>query len=75
MEMTLIAYNSPSTLVEKSTLHVVMATAKMAVEVMREWRHNYRSRRELAMYTHRERNDLSFAAGVDGEIAKQFWMK
>ena len=73
--MAVIAYSSPSTSVEKFTLHVVMATAKIAVEVVREWQHNYRSRRELAMYSHRERNDLSFAAGVDGEIAKPFWMK
>lgn len=50
---------------------LVLATA--GCTVLREWRHNYISRRELALYSHHERNDLSFAAEVDSEIAKPFW--
>jgi uncharacterized protein YjiS (DUF1127 family) len=46
-----------------------------ASALIREWRHRYRSRRELALYSHYERNDLSFAADVDAEIAKPFWKK
>jgi uncharacterized protein YjiS (DUF1127 family) len=60
---------------EKAALNAILATAKMAVEVVREWRHRYRSRRELALYSYHERNDLWFAAEVDAEIAKPFWRK
>jgi uncharacterized protein YjiS (DUF1127 family) len=40
-----------------------------------EWRHRYRSRRELAQYSRHQRNDLCFSAEVDAEIAKPFWSK
>jgi len=50
-----------------------LATAGHAI--LREWRHNYRTRRELALYSRYERNDLSFATEVDAEIAKSFWKK
>ena len=71
--MTDIAYSSPSASSEKATLNMILAMAKMAVEIMRRWRHNYRSRRELGMYSQIERCDLNFACDVDTEIAKPFW--
>ena len=43
--------------------------------ILRDWRHNYRSRRELASYSRYERNDLQFSAEIDAEIAKPFWRK
>ena len=46
-----------------------------ALALVSEWRRRYRSRRELALYSHYERNDLSFAAEVDAEIQKSFWKK
>ena len=73
--MTDIAYSSRSAYSENATLTAILTMAKTAIEVVRRWRHNYRSRRELAMYSHHERNDLSFAADVDAEIAKPFWKK
>lgn len=47
--------------------------AAAAFATLREWRHNYRSRRELAMYSRHERYDLNFCGDVDAEIAKPFW--
>ena len=73
--MTDVAFSSRSAFSEKATLNMILAMAKMIVEVVREWRHRYRSRQELAMYSHHERNDLSFATDVDAEIAKPFWKK
>ena len=73
--MTDIAYSRRSAYSENATLTAILTMAKTAIEVVRRWRHNYRSRRELAMYSHHERNDLSFAADVDAEIAKPFWKK
>jgi hypothetical protein len=70
-----LAYSSRSVFSKKATLNAILVMAKMAIEIVREWRHNYRSRRELAMYSHYERNDLHFAAEVDAEIAKPFWRK
>ena len=51
------------------------AIATAACALVREWRHNYRSRRELASYSFHERCDLNFASQVDDEIAKPFWTK
>ena len=73
--MTDIAYSSRSGSSEQATLTVILAMAKTVMEAVRNWHHNYRSRRELAMYPHHERNDLNFAAEVDAEIAKPFWRK
>jgi uncharacterized protein YjiS (DUF1127 family) len=47
-------------------------TSSMGV-TLREWWHNYRSRRELAMLSQLERYDLNFSGDVDAEIAKPFW--
>jgi uncharacterized protein YjiS (DUF1127 family) len=38
-----------------------------------EWWHRYRSRLELASYSHDQLKDFGFSADVDGEIAKPFW--
>jgi uncharacterized protein YjiS (DUF1127 family) len=43
--------------------------------LVREWWHRYRSRLELASYSHDQRKDLGFSADVNGEIAKPFWKK
>ena len=43
--------------------------------LVRDWWHRYRSRLELASYSHDQRKDLGFSADVDGEIAKPFWKK
>jgi uncharacterized protein YjiS (DUF1127 family) len=43
--------------------------------LVREWWRRYRSRLELASYSHDQRKDLGFSADVDGEIAKPFWKK
>jgi len=48
-----------------------MGTAACAL--VRAWWHRYRSRLELASYSHDQRKDLGFSADVDGEIAKPFW--
>ena len=50
-----------------------MGTAAYAL--VREWWHRYRSRLELASYSHDQRKDLGFSAEVDGEIAKPLWKK
>jgi len=42
---------------------------------IREWWRRYRSRLELASYSHDQRKDFGFSADVDGEIAKPFWEK
>lgn len=53
----------------------IITFAATACAVLREWRHRYRSRRELALYSYHERNDLNFSAHVDAEMAKPFWKK
>ena len=53
----------------------ILTFAAAACALVREWRHNYRSRRELASLSRHERYDLSFFGEVDGEIAKPFWKK
>jgi len=71
--MTDITFRSRSAFAENTTLTAVSTLAKAAVEVMREWRRRSRSRRELAMYSYFERNDIKGAVDVDVEIAKSFW--
>ena len=75
---------SDTTFFQSPAGHTAIATAagkkllKLAVAgyaILREWRHNYRSRRELAAYSHHERKDLQFSAEVDAEIVKPFWRK
>jgi uncharacterized protein YjiS (DUF1127 family) len=73
--MTDIAYSSHSGSSKNAMLTVILAMARTVMDVVRTWHHNYRSRRELALYSYQERNDLSFAAEVDAEIAKPFWGK
>jgi uncharacterized protein YjiS (DUF1127 family) len=41
--------------------------------LVREWWRRYRSRLELASYSHDQWKDLGFSADVDCEIAKPFW--
>jgi hypothetical protein len=50
-----------------------MSTAAYAL-VSGCW-HRYRSRLELASYSHAERKDLGFSAELDHEIGKLFWKK
>ena len=50
-----------------------MGTATYAL--VSEWWHRYRSRLELASYSHEQRKDLGFSADVDREIEKPFWKK
>jgi uncharacterized protein YjiS (DUF1127 family) len=71
--MTDISYSRHSVHIESATLTAIVTVAKTAIEVVRRWRQNYRSRRELAMYSHHERSDLNFACDVDAELAKPFW--
>jgi uncharacterized protein YjiS (DUF1127 family) len=73
--MTDTAYSSHSGSSENSVLNVILAMARTVMDVARRWHHNYRSRRELALYSYQDRNDLSFAAELDAEIAKPFWRK
>jgi len=53
----------------------LLTLAAAGCEILREWRHNYRSRRELASLARHERYDLNFSGEVDAEIAKPFWKK
>jgi uncharacterized protein YjiS (DUF1127 family) len=71
--MTDIAYGSRGASTEKATLDTILALARRTVDVLREWRHRYRSRLELASYSYNERSDLGFAADLDAEIEKPFW--
>jgi uncharacterized protein YjiS (DUF1127 family) len=71
--MTDVAYRCSSPSPKGATLTAITAMAKMAIKVIGEWRHRYRSRRELALYSYHERSDLSFAADVEAEISKPFW--
>ena len=71
--MTDFAYGSRGASTGKATLDTILALAKRSVDVLREWRHRYRSRLELALYSYDERNDLGFAAELDAEIEKPFW--
>jgi uncharacterized protein YjiS (DUF1127 family) len=50
-----------------------MGTAVCAL--VSEWWHRYRSRLELASYSHEQRKDLGFSADLDREIAKLLWTK
>jgi uncharacterized protein YjiS (DUF1127 family) len=66
---------APRATLAKAARTRILTTAAAAFAVLREWRHRFRSRRELASYSYYERNDLGFAAEVDAEIAKPFWKK
>jgi uncharacterized protein YjiS (DUF1127 family) len=50
-----------------------MGTAAYAI--VREWWYSYRSRLELASYSHDQRKDLGLSADPDCETAKPFWKK
>jgi len=71
--MTYIAYSRCGFLPKEAVSTTITAMSKMALKVMREWQRRYRSRRELALYSYHERNDLSLAVDVDTEISKPFW--
>jgi uncharacterized protein YjiS (DUF1127 family) len=73
--MSDFTYGDRSASTESTLPIITKAFAKTAIETLREWRHNYRSRRELAMYSHRERSDLRFAGDVETEIQRPFWRK
>ena len=60
---------------EQPTVNSILATLRIVIEVLREWRRRSRSRWELAQYADHERSDLGCAADLDAEIAKPFWRK
>ena len=68
-------HSTSQTSPEKAAGFRILTIAAAACAVLREWRHNYRSRRELASYSRHERHDLSFLGEVDAEISKPFWKK
>jgi uncharacterized protein YjiS (DUF1127 family) len=47
----------------------------VAYALVSEWWHRYRSRLELASYSHEQRKDLGFSADLDREITKLLWKK
>ncbi len=49
--------------------------ARSLFATIREWRHRYRSRQELALYSYDQRRDLGYAPSIDAEIEKPFWRK
>ena len=57
------------------TLTGTMDAMSTSHALVREWWRRYRSRIELASYSHDQRKDFGFSADVDGEIAKPFWKK
>ena len=57
------------------TLAGTMDAMGASYALVRDWWQRYRSRLELASYSHDQRKDLGFSADVDGEIAKPFWKK
>jgi uncharacterized protein YjiS (DUF1127 family) len=63
----------PFTLRSLATCTAAIGTEAYALAY--EWWHRYRSRLELASYSHDQRKDFGFSADVDGEIAKSFWKK
>jgi uncharacterized protein YjiS (DUF1127 family) len=58
-----------------ATPNFILALAKAAFETLREWRRRSRSRKELALYSYHERNDVGCAMEIEVEIAKPFWRK
>lgn len=75
--MTDISYSNQSIPSGNATQVTILAIAKSmantAAEILSEWQHNYRSRRELAAFSHNERCDIGYAGDIDAEIAKPFW--
>ena len=71
--MTDFAYVSRRALPEGNTLAAITERAKQVVAMVREWHRRYRSRWELAIYSHHERCDFAHASEIDAEIAKPFW--
>jgi uncharacterized protein YjiS (DUF1127 family) len=51
---------------------LILVWAKMAFDVVREWRRRCRSRRELASLSYHERDDIG-AGDANAGIAKPFW--
>jgi uncharacterized protein YjiS (DUF1127 family) len=52
---------------------MLTTTFRQTCDVIREWRRRSWSRRELAMLSEFERNDLSYRFDVNAEIHKPFW--
>jgi uncharacterized protein YjiS (DUF1127 family) len=73
--MTDIALIGRDRLHDRSTLSLIVASARTAFEVVREWQRRYRSRQALALFSYHERNDLPFPGVIDAEIAKPFWRR
>jgi uncharacterized protein YjiS (DUF1127 family) len=51
---------------------LILVWAKVAFDVVREWRRRYRSRGELASLSYHERDDIG-AGDANAELAKPFW--
>jgi uncharacterized protein YjiS (DUF1127 family) len=75
MTDTIFSIQSPRHASALRTLAGTMDAMGTSYALVREWWHRYRSRLELASYSHDQRKDLGFSADVDGEIAKPFWKK
>jgi uncharacterized protein YjiS (DUF1127 family) len=75
MSDTIFPIQSPGHASLLRTLAGTMDTMGKSCALVREWWRRYRSRLELASYSHDQRKDLGFSAVVDGEIAKPFWKK
>lgn len=56
----------------KPTQTLILVWAKTAFDRVREWRRRSRSRRELALLSYHERNDIG-AGDANAEITKPFW--
>jgi uncharacterized protein YjiS (DUF1127 family) len=56
-------------------MSVIAIFVVAACAVLRQWRRNYRERRQLASVPPHERYELSFVGDVDAEIVKPFWRK
>jgi len=69
------SYDSRGLRTESALATAVMSLARRTIETLRLWRHNHRSRQELASYSFLERKDVGYAADVEAEIAKPFWKK
>jgi uncharacterized protein YjiS (DUF1127 family) len=58
-----------------AVLAVIRSMLAAAGETLRLWRHNVRTRRQLAMMSPRERHELRYLGDVEAEMQKPFWKK
>jgi uncharacterized protein YjiS (DUF1127 family) len=75
MSDTIFQIQSPGHASPLKTLAGTIDLMGKSYALVQEWWRRYRSRLEIASYSHDERKDLGFSADVDGEIAKPFWKK